>query len=207
MAGAMERAHIAGTDYRHRVGRTLPQCSWQPRPFCSAPGLAGAPRTRTRSKLFDRSGESLVCGWCAELGFKWPLTVGIGTLACDATGAILFRSGGVSYVVSGTRPDARELTPLRVPAPSPPPSNPPKRLPQTQRMDAFESMLRCQSRKPGGGACQRITLERYGLSQEEWALIDVEGHERKWPPLTRGAMPLDVLIAAGRPLCAPGSPP
>ncbi len=141
----------------------------------------------------------------AELGFKWPLTVGVGTLACDATGAILFRSGGVTYVVSGTRPDALELTPLRVPAPSPPPSNPLKRLPQTQRMDAFESMLRCQSRKLVGGACQRITLERYDLSQEEWALIDVEGHERKWPPLTRGALPLDALIAAGRPLCAPGS--
>lgn len=138
----------------------------------------------------------------AELGFRWPLTVGVGTLACDATGAILFRSSGVTYVVSGTRPDAHDLTPLRVPAPSRPPSNPLKRLPQAQRMDAFESMLRCQSRTPVDRACERITLERFGLSHEEWALIDAEGHERTWPPLSRGLMPLDALIASGRPLCA-----
>ena len=141
----------------------------------------------------------------AELGFRWPLTVGLGTLACDETGAILFRSRGVTYAVAGARPDALDLTPLRVPEPSPPPSNPLKRMPQAQRMEAFESMLGCRSRGANEDACQRATLARFGLSRDEWSLIDAEGHERKWPPLTRGSMSLDPLIAAGRALCAPVS--
>jgi hypothetical protein len=141
----------------------------------------------------------------AELGFRWPLTVGVGTLACDDTGAILFRSRGVTYVVSGTRPGALNLVPLRAPEPSPPPSKPLKRLPQAQRMDAFESMQRCESRRTGYEACQRTTLARFGLSREEWALIDGEGRERKWPPLPRGPMSVDPLVAAGRALCVPAS--
>lgn len=140
-----------------------------------------------------------------EFGFRWPLTVGVGTLACDDAGAILFRSGGVTYVVSGTRPGALNLAPLRVPEPSPPPSNPLKRMPQTQRMDAFESMRQCESRQTGQAGCQRTTLAKFGLSPEEWALIDAEGRERKWPPLPRGTMSLDPLVAAGRALCVPTS--
>ena len=140
-----------------------------------------------------------------ELGFRWPLTVGIGTLACDGTGAILFRSAGVTYVVSGTRPGALSLASLRVPEPSPPPSHPLKRVPQSTRMDAFASMVHCQARNQADRACEGGVLARFGLSSEEWALIDAEGDERKWPPLTRGLMPLDAMITAGRALCAGGA--
>jgi len=72
-------------------------------------------------------------------------------------------------------------------------------------MDAFESMLHCESRKPVDPTCQHAVRARFGMSTEEWALIDMEGHERKWPPLTRGQMPLDALITAGRALCAAGA--
>jgi hypothetical protein len=71
-------------------------------------------------------------------------------------------------------------------------------------MDAFESMLHCQTRKLVDPTCQDVVLARFGLSRDEWALIDVEGHERKWPPLARGLMPLDALITAGRALCPNG---
>jgi hypothetical protein len=181
-------------DRRHALGLLvvviLSACGHEPPVEDPVPGVPQS-RQRTISR--------------AELGFRWPLTVGVGTLACDSTGAILFRSGGVTYVVSGTRPDARPLGGLRIPEASPPPSNPLKRLPQSQRMDAFESMLQCESRERVDEACRRRTFERFGLSPQEWALIDVEGRERAWPPLTRGLMPLDAMITAGRALCADGA--
>jgi hypothetical protein len=72
-------------------------------------------------------------------------------------------------------------------------------------MDAFASMVHCQARNQADRACEGAVLARFGLSSEEWALIDAEGDERKWPPLTRGLMPLDAMITAGRALCAGGA--
>jgi hypothetical protein len=56
----------------------------------------------------------------AQLGFEWPLSPGIGTLACPDDGAILFRTGGShrtsawtpSPCSSGVAPAARK-TPAR----------------------------------------------------------------------------------------------
>jgi hypothetical protein len=136
----------------------------------------------------------------AQFGFRWPLSPGTGTLACAADGVILFRTGGVSYIVSGSRPGAAEITPLRVAQPSPLPSHPAKRLTQNVRMEAFASLERCAS-SDQTDACSRGVQERFGLSTEEARLIDAEGQERRWPPLDRDLMSLDPLLSAGRALC------
>jgi hypothetical protein len=140
----------------------------------------------------------------AQFGFHWPLSVGVGTLACDERGAILFRTQSVTYDLNGTRTGAEAIEPLRVFEPSPPPSNPLKRMTQNRRMEAFESVLGCGSGDRIDERCRSTILARFGLSADEWALIDVEGRERHWPPLPRDLMSLEPLLAAGRALCAPG---
>src|SRR6266536_170332 len=102
----------------------------------------------------------------AGFGFRWPLSVGGGTLACDDRGAILFRARSVTYAVSGARTGALDIAPLRIPAPSAPPSNPLKRIKQTQRMEAFASMLACESHNRDE-MCRRTTLARFGLSNDD----------------------------------------
>jgi hypothetical protein len=142
----------------------------------------------------------------ADFGFRWPLSVGVATLACAEDGAILLRTQRVTYTLSGSRPRAADIEPLRVLEPSPPPSNPLKRMTQDRRMEVFQSMLRCESGGRIDDTCRGVVLARFGLSGDDWGLIDVEGHERRWPPLARELMPLEPLIAAGRALCGLPSP-
>jgi hypothetical protein len=139
----------------------------------------------------------------AQLGFRWPLVPGTGTLACADDGVILFRASGVTYIVQGERAGAADVSPLRLPEPSPPPSNPLKRLTQNVRMDAFASLERCRS-QADADRCLRSVQERFALSPDEVRLIEHEGQERRWPPLPRGLMPLDALVQAGRALCQKG---
>lgn len=136
----------------------------------------------------------------AEFGFRWPLTVGVGVLACDQQ-TILFRTQGTTYVLSGDPRRGSDIAPLRLYEPSGPPSNPLRRLKQEDRMRAFESVNSCASR-PSDTNCMDNTLQRLGLSRDDWTLIEAEGQERRWPPLTRDLMPLDPVLAAGRDLCA-----
>jgi hypothetical protein len=138
----------------------------------------------------------------AELGFRWPLTVGVGTLACDDAGSILFRTQHITYVLSGRGTTFADIQPLRSVEPSPPPSNPLRRLTQTDRGTAFREVTRCASSTGNRDPCRRSVRQRFVLSEQELAQIEAEGHERKWPPLTRELMPLDPLIAQGRQLCA-----
>ena len=137
----------------------------------------------------------------ARFGFEWPLSPGTGTLACADGGVILFRAGGVTYAVQGTRPGAADITPIRMNEPSALPSHPVKRLTQDVRMDAFASLERCQS-NDHDDACARAVQQRFEMTAEEARLIEAEGHERRWPPLARGLMSLEPLVAAGRALCA-----
>jgi len=137
----------------------------------------------------------------AQYGFRWPLTPGRGTLACAESGVILFRAGGVTYVVQGQRRGASDIAPLRIPEPSAPPSNPLKRMTQDARMEAFAALRRC-SAADTDDACSRTARARFGLSIEDARLIEAEGRERRGPPLTRGVMSLDALVDAGRALCA-----
>ena len=135
-----------------------------------------------------------------EFGFRWHLSVGVGVLACDQPQAILFRTQGTTYQLSGDLRQEPDITPLRVYEPSGPPSNPLRRLKQDDRMRAFALVSSCASR-PGDTHCVDDSLQRLGLSRDDWTLIDAEGEERRWPPLTRDLMPLDPLVSAGRDLC------
>ena len=137
----------------------------------------------------------------ADLGFRWPLSVGVGTLACDGAGTVLFRSRGTTYLLDGHRAGTHAIEALRVPEPAAPPSNPLKRLKQAEREEAFRQVTRCESHAADQAGCRRAAVQRLGLSDAEWDQIDVEGHERRWPPMSRAPMSLDPLIAAGRALC------
>jgi hypothetical protein len=137
----------------------------------------------------------------ADLGFRWPLSVGVGTLACDDAGSVLFRSQGITYLLRGQRAGTHGVEALRVPEPAAPPSNPLKRLKQAEREEAFRQVTRCESNAADQAGCRRAAVQRLGLSDAEWDQINVEGHERRWPPLSRAPMSLDPLIAAGRALC------
>jgi hypothetical protein len=135
-----------------------------------------------------------------QLGFRWPLNAGTGTLACADDRVILFRSSGVTYVVQGKRRGAADVAPLRIPEPSTPPSDPVKRLTQDARMAAFASIEQCRS-KAAASPCVRDVQTRFNLTAEESRRVEVEGQERRWPPLERPLMSLDALIEAGRALC------
>jgi hypothetical protein len=135
----------------------------------------------------------------AEFGFRWPLSVGV--LACDSQQTILFRTQGTTYALNGDPRRGSDIAPLRLYEPSGPPSNPLRRLKQEDRMRAFVSVSSCASHVSDVN-CLNDTLQRLGLSRDDWALIDAEGKERRWPPLTRDLMPLDPVVAAGRDLCA-----
>jgi hypothetical protein len=137
----------------------------------------------------------------ATLGFRWPLSVGVGTLACDDAGTVLFRSQGITYLLRGQRAGTRDVDALRVPDAAAPPSNPLKRLKQAEREEAFRQVTRCDANNVDRAGCRRAAVQRLGLSDAEWDQINVEGHERLWPPLSRPAMSLDPLIAAGQALC------
>ena len=138
----------------------------------------------------------------ADLGFRWPLSVGVGTLACGEGGAVLFRAQGVTYRLAGSPPGAADIQSLRILEPSALPSNPLRRMKQRDRMEAFKAMLACGSGDLADRACAQTTLVRFGLSSDEWMLVEAEGRERQWPPLTRQLMALDALVDAGRALCA-----
>jgi hypothetical protein len=137
----------------------------------------------------------------ADLGFRWPLSVGVGTLACDDAGTVLFRSQGTTYLLRGRRAGTHDVEALRIPEPAPPPSHPLKRLKQAEREEAFRQLASCESNAPDQPGCRRAAVQRLGLSDAEGEQISVEGHERRWPPLSRAPMSLDPLIEAGRALC------
>jgi Protein of unknown function (DUF2511) len=133
-----------------------------------------------------------------EFGFRWPLSVGVGVLACDQAGTILFRTQGATYPLTGRGSRIADLAPYRMLEASEPPTNPLRRVKQNDRMAVFASVMSCA---PQDTPCSTAALQRVGLTRDEWNQIETEGRERRWPPLTRGQMPLDPLIAAGRPLC------
>jgi len=133
-----------------------------------------------------------------EFGFRWPLSVGVGVLACDQQGTILFRTQGTTYALTASGNRAADLAPYRILEPTGPPTNPLRRIKQNDRMAVFASVMSCG---PRDTSCSNAALQRVGLTRDEWTQIETEGRERRWPPLTRDPMPLDPLIAAGRPLC------
>jgi hypothetical protein len=142
-----------------------------------------------------------------ELGFQWPFTVGVGTVACDG-GALAFRSGATTYALSRgaeTRGYANVDAIRRVQG-SGPPSDPVSRLTQDVRMKVFAQTSACGSATDGEGSrrvsdCKARVRERSGVSDSELTRIQTEGVERNWPPLKPVLISLDAVIAAAGQLC------
>jgi hypothetical protein len=143
----------------------------------------------------------------AELGYKWPFEVGVGTIACDG-GAMFFRSGGTTYALSkgaGTRGYANVDAIRRVQG-SGPPSDPVSRLTQEVRMKLFAEVSACGNAADAAGSprvaeCRTRIRERGGLSESELTKIEAEGVERNWPPRPPVLMSLDAVADAARSLC------
>ncbi|MDQ3349517.1 MAG: hypothetical protein M3545_16320 [Acidobacteriota bacterium] len=142
-----------------------------------------------------------------ELGYQWPFTVGVGTIACDDD-ILAFRSGGTTYALHrgvGRRGYANVDAIRRVQG-SGPPSDPVSRLTQDVRTRVFAETSACGNATDVDGSrrvsgCKARLRARTGVSDTELIRIEAEGVERNWPPLKPVLMNLDVVIAAATQLC------
>ncbi|HEX4566761.1 MAG TPA: DUF2511 domain-containing protein [Vicinamibacterales bacterium] len=131
---------------------------------------------------------------------EWPFVAGEGTLACQG-GAVAFRAGNSTYALNepARARGYASVEPLRL-TQSAAPSNPLRRLRQEERTHIFAELASC---KTAGSApeCRRRVADRYGLAPDEAQQIDVEGNERRWPPLTPQLMSVQKVLEAGLALC------
>jgi hypothetical protein len=143
----------------------------------------------------------------SELDYRWPFTVGGGTVACDG-GVLAFRSNGTTYALvpgAATRGYAN-VDAIRAVQGSGPPTDPVSRLTQDVRTRIFAQTSACAR---AGGAerprrvseCRAHVRETSGVSESEMARIEAEGKERNWPPLAPVLMSLETVIAAAGELC------
>jgi hypothetical protein len=142
-----------------------------------------------------------------ELEWRWPFTVGTGTLGC-VSGAVVFRTAGVSYAVNEAAEGLgfASIEPLRIALPSGPPRNPLEGVRQDVRMRIFAELRACDRTSgptDAARACRGRIREREGLTEADSGQIEDEGEERGWPPLVRGKVSLDPLVQMGLTLCAP----
>ena len=132
-----------------------------------------------------------------EMPRVWPLSVGVGTLACDRS-AVVFHHAGVTYALNDA---ARSRGFAAVDSIQlnrhPPPSNPLTRITQHERMLIFAKASACATT---AGCIERIR-DTHRLSDAELTQIQAEGAERRWPPLVPERIPLNPLIDAGLALC------
>lgn len=141
-----------------------------------------------------------------EFDLRWPLTVGTGTLGCTS-GAVLFRSGGVTYALNGAARTRRYAAVGSIQqARSSAPTNPLKRLDQDERMRIFAAADACERADRASAlrldSCGQRLLRTYALSEPELRQIQAEGQERRWPPLSPARADLTPLVDAGLRLCA-----
>jgi hypothetical protein len=130
----------------------------------------------------------------------WPFVPGAGTLACQ-DGAVVFRAGGRSH---GLNERARtrgyaSIDSLRA-TQSRAPSNPLRRLRQEDRTEIFTALASCRTAGDASQCRQRIA-DRHRLESDELQQIEVEGNERRWPPLTPQVMSVQKVLDAGLVLC------
>lgn len=136
-----------------------------------------------------------------DLVDSWPFTVGTGTLACDG-GAVAFRAQGVTYALNAAA-RARgydDVSPIVV-TQSAEPGNPLRRVPQDDRMRIFAESAACATTADPSG-CRHEVASRHQLTTEELDQVDVEGHERTWPPLTAVKRSVKPVADVGLALCA-----
>jgi hypothetical protein len=142
----------------------------------------------------------------SDLQWRWPFTVGAGTLACES-GAVMFRSGATTYALNDAaqargfiRPDA-----IRTQETAGPPRNPLGRIKQDTRMGIFAQSAQCGRRQDAqpdaANDCRSRIKTTYSLSDSDLAQIDAEGEERFWKPLTPPFRTLAPVVEMGLKLC------
>lgn len=130
----------------------------------------------------------------------WPFVPGAGTLGCQ-DGAVAFRANGITYALND-RARARgyaSIEALRV-TQSVAPTNPLRRLRQEERVQIFVALASCRS-AADAVRCRQRTAERHGLAPDEAQQIDVEGNERRWPPLAPEFRRIQKVLDEGLALC------
>jgi hypothetical protein len=143
-----------------------------------------------------------------DFDWKWPFSIGQGTLGCADT-AIVFRYDGRTYALN----DAARSRGFAIVDPiwrwqaSGMPSDPLRRLSQEDRQRIFAELMTCEGDGSIGvrvqaDQCRKRLAGLRGLTEPELTQISVEGHERLWNPLQRKRASLDPLLEAGKQLCA-----
>jgi hypothetical protein len=139
----------------------------------------------------------------SEFRWRWPFTLGTGTLGCS-NGAVMFRAEGTTYALNDaarargyTAPDS-----IRQPAGSGPPTNPLKGVTQDERMRIFADSARCEQNTADASRCKQRLRESRRLSEADLAQVEAEGRERHWPPLSPEPLAMDPIIEAGLKLCS-----
>jgi hypothetical protein len=133
----------------------------------------------------------------SEFDWRWPFSVGVGTLGCEG-GAVVFRHRGASYALNEAAAKRGYGSPQSITMleSSRPPTNPLSRLTQEDRMRIFADAAKC-----GVEPCRSRLRTARGLTEAELQQIEGEGCERMWPPLVRKPRDLAPLVEAGLKLC------
>lgn len=142
----------------------------------------------------------------SELSWRWPFTVGTGTIGC-AAGAVVFRAGGVDYAVNEPAKAGgfASIEAIRL-TQSGWPSDPLSRITQDVRRTIFAEASSCATATTAdaaAGGCRQRLRESRAVSEAELKQIEVEGRERTWPPLPPAYVTLDPVVDAGLKLCRP----
>jgi hypothetical protein len=138
----------------------------------------------------------------SELGFRWPFTVGQGTLGC-VSGAVIFQNGGRRYAVNdAAKPHATAgIESIQAFLSGGPPTNPLGRIRQEERQRIFAACAACGDRPQQADACRKALRDHERLSDDELKQVEAEGQERRWPPLAPQRTSLDAVVEAGLRLC------
>jgi hypothetical protein len=140
----------------------------------------------------------------AQFGLDWPFDAAAGTIACK-NGAVAFRTSGETYAINeaAARLGLRRVDGLLRLQRGVPPTNPLSRLRQEDRQRIFRQSMLCEKFAVPESVtrCKAELRDGSGLTAAELTQIEVEGQERRWPPLVLQPASLDALTRAGLKLC------
>jgi len=140
----------------------------------------------------------------AQFGLDWPFDAAAGTLACKEQ-AVAFRTNRETYAINEAAVNLglRRVDGLVRLQRGGPPTNPLSKLRQEDRQRIFRQSMLCEKfLVPDSVArCKTDLRDGSGLTVAELTQIEVEGQERRWPPLVLQPASLDALTRAGLKLC------
>jgi Protein of unknown function (DUF2511) len=142
-----------------------------------------------------------------DFDWKWPFSIGHGTLACTGD-AIVFRNEGKTYALNAA---ARSrgfalVDPIWRWQSAGPPRDPLQKLAQNDRQVVFAQLMACEGdgsdlARAQASSCRQNVARARGLTDPELQQISTEGHERRWAPLKQDRASLAPLLEAGEQLC------